>query len=303
MSLLLGVDAGGTKTTYALAEGEQVLARTHAGSIKPLRVSFEQAQQHFADAMAALEAQSGRKVADVAAVSIGTAGVRLPQTAGWMRDLVAAHTAARLEVCGDEEIALDAAFAGGRGVLVIAGTGSNVMGRARDGQRCNVGGWGPVLGDEGSGYWIGIEALRAAVRAYDFGEKSAILPEVLAAWECATIGEMVDHAHAVPSPDFSLLAPMVSACAEAGDPVCARVLERGGRLLGESVAEACRKVIALDGGPVPAVAYIGSAISRIPANRQALAKALHAAFPEAALAAEPVDAVLGALWRAGRLLA
>uniref|UniRef100_A0A7V5CS04 ATPase n=1 Tax=Acidobacterium capsulatum TaxID=33075 RepID=A0A7V5CS04_9BACT len=303
MSLLLGVDAGGTRTTFALAEGQHVLARTQAGSIKPLRVSVEQAREHFAAAMAALEKQSGRRIAEVNAVSIGTAGVRLPQTAGWMRELVAAHTKARLEVCGDEEIALDAAFAGGRGVLVIAGTGSNVMGRARDGQRCHVGGWGPVLGDEGSGYWIGIETLRTALRTYDFGEKSAIFPEVLAAWQCASIEEMVDRAHAVPPPDFSRLAPLVNACAEAGDAVCVRVLDRGGRLLGEAVAEVCRQVMALDRGPAPAVAYIGSAISRIPALRQALACTLHEAFPDAVLAAEPVDAVDGALWRAARLLA
>jgi len=298
----MGVDAGGTKTTCALARGPQELARVQTGSIKPLRVSFEQAKEHFANAMAALELESGCRIAEVAAVSIGTAGVRLPQTAGWMRDLVAAHTPARLEVCGDEEIALDAAFAGGRGVLLIAGTGSNVMGRASDGRKCNVGGWGPMLGDQGSGHWIGLEALRAALRAHDFGQTSAVLPEVLKAWNCTSLDELVQYAHAVPSPDFSLLAPLVSACAEAGDAVCCGVLERGGKLLGEDVVQACRRVMALDGGPVPSVAYIGSTISKASGLRTALAGTLHAAFPEAVLADGPVDAVQGALWRARRLL-
>ena len=54
-------------------------------------------------------------------------------------------------LAGDEEIALDAAFSGGAGVLVVAGTGSNLIGRAGDGRLIHVGGWGPVLADEGLG--------------------------------------------------------------------------------------------------------------------------------------------------------
>ena len=302
MSLILGVDAGGTKTIYALAEGSKVLARTRAGSIKPLRVEFAQAEQHFAEAMTALAAASGRKISEVTVVVIGTAGISLKQTPDWMRKLVSAHTTARLDLCGDEEIALDAAFFGGRGVLVMAGTGSNVMGRSSDGLCQNVGGWGPLLGDQGSGHWVGLEGLRAALRAHDHGRTSGLMASVLEHWQCRAVEDLLTCVYGPEKPDFSQLAPLVRAAAEAGDADCLAVLERGGRLLGEDAAEACRKVMALDGGVTPHVAYTGSAISQIPAIRKALAAALHAEFPEAKLAEDPVDSVEGALWRARRVL-
>ena len=70
----------------------------------------------------------------------------------------------RSEVVGDEVIALDAAFQGGPGILQIAGTGSNTIGRAPDGSRESAGGWSSRLGDEGSGYWIGLHAMRRALK-------------------------------------------------------------------------------------------------------------------------------------------
>ena len=81
-------------------------------------------------------------------------------------------------IAGDEQIALDAAFHGGAGVLVIAGTGSHVTGRCADGSTVGAGGWGPVLGDEGSGTWIGLEAIRACLRARDRGVESCLLREI-----------------------------------------------------------------------------------------------------------------------------
>jgi glucosamine kinase len=301
MAIVLGIDAGGTKTDCALADGERVRARVQVGSIKPLRVSFDKAVEHFAEAVIRLEQESGLAIAKVAAVCIGTAGVRLPQTAAWMRDLLAPHTPAPLDLCGDEEIALDAAVTGGPGVLSIGGTGSNVMGRASNGHRLNVGGWGPMLGDEGSGHWIGLQALRSALRASDFGIESAILQQVMQVWAVDSVAALVDRAHALPAPDFSQLAPLVAASASAGDAVCIEVLQLGGRLLGEDVVEAARQVRELDHGKLPAFAYIGSAIARIPMLREAMFATILETYPEAKIHPDPVDSVLGALWRARRL--
>lgn len=302
MSLLLGVDAGGTKTNYALAEDARILARARSGSIKPLRVEFAQAKQHFAEAMAELAAESGRNISEVQVVSIGTAGIRLKQTPDWMQSLVAEHTQAQLALCGDEEIALDAAFFGGRGVLVMAGTGSNVMGRSSDGLCQNVGGWGPLLGDQGSGFRTGLEGLQVALRAHDHGRKTDLMQQILEFWGCTAVEDLLTRVYGGESPDFSQLAPMVRAAAEAGDADCLAVLERGGRMLGEDAAEACRRVMAQDGGKAPGVAFTGSAISQIPAIRKALAAALKSQLPEAVFADKPVDSVDGALWRARRLL-
>ena len=78
-----------------------------------------------------------------------------------------ARVAGELLLLGDVEIALDAAFPGQPGILILAGTGSNVAGRSRSGKITTVGGWGPVLSDQGSGQRIGSETLRAIFLAID----------------------------------------------------------------------------------------------------------------------------------------
>jgi len=297
VAYFVGIDAGGTKTRVALGDETRVLARVEGGSIKPLRVSREEARSNMAATMAQVAQRSGVNLREVAASCVGTAGVRLPQTDGWMREILSASAGGSIVVCGDEEIALDAAFEGGAGVLGMAGTGSNVVGRTSRGEMLNVGGWGPALGDQASGYWIGHQALRAAVRAMDFEQPTPILERVTAFWKAASIGEVVDMAHA--APDFSLLAPLVVDCAREGDAVALEVLERGGRLLGEDAAEACRRVRALDpDGPMPAVAFTGSILEKVAFVRESMLKTIRRSLPGVEILPEAVDPLMGALWRA-----
>lgn len=297
MALFLGIDAGGTKTTALLGSETEVLARAVGGSLKPLRVSREQAQENLAKLLTGTAQQAGVSLRDVAASCIGTAGLRLPQTDGWMRGILSACASGEIDLCGDEEIALDAAFPGGAGVLVIAGTGSNTLGRTSTGKRLNVGGWGPVLGDQGSGYWVGYRGLRAALRAKDFCQPTLILNRVLDFWKAPDLNEVINIAHA--GADFSLLAPLVVECAEAGDAVALEVLERGGRLLGEDAVEAFRQVRQLEPDqPMPGIAFIGGILDKVAFVRESMMETIHHVLPTVHIVPEAVDAVSGALWRA-----
>ena len=125
----------------------------------------------------------------------------------------------RSEVVGDEVIALDAAFKGGPGILQIAGTGSNTIGRAPDGSRECAGGWSSRLGDEGSGYWIGLHAVRRALNAYDREEPTQDSGTVGHIWGTPTMDELVNMGDSTPGPDFAALAPAINQLAEAGDAV------------------------------------------------------------------------------------
>ncbi len=297
MAFFLGLDAGGTKTTAALGDETRVLARAVGGSIKPLRVSIEQAQENLSALLTEISRLSGIDLRQITASCVGTAGLRLPQTDGWMRQIISHCVGGAIEVCGDEEIALDAAFPGGPGVLVIAGTGSNILGRTSSGHRLTVGGWGPMLGDQGSGYWIGHQALRAALRARDFQRRSPILDRVVAFWKVSELADVINVAHS--GADFSLLAPLVVECAEEGDPVAIEVLIRGGRMLGEDAAEAFRQVRALEPDlPMPSIAFIGGILDRVAFVRDAMTETIHLAAPAVKILPEAVDAVSGALWRA-----
>ena len=298
-SYFLGFDAGGTKTTCALADDTDVLAREVGGSIKPLRVTIEQAQENLSALLGEIARLSGVDLRKVSASCVGTAGVRLPQTDGWMRQILSCCAGGEIVICGDEEIALDAAFPGQAGVLAMAGTGSNVMGRTSRGEMLNVGGWGPVLGDQASGHWIGVQALREACRARDFGQPTRILDRAIEQWSANSLEEIVDIANRTPPPDFSQLAPVVVECAEEGDTVALQVLEAGGRLIGEDAAEAFRHVRKLDpDAPLPGIAFTGSILDKVAFVRESMIETIRRTLPQVQIMPEAVDPILGALWRA-----
>jgi N-acetylglucosamine kinase-like BadF-type ATPase len=299
MAFFLGFDAGGTKTTCALGDDTHLLVRAVGGSIKPLRVSFEQARENMRALLADIAAKSGVDLRTIAASCIGTAGVRLPQTQQWMRDILSPHAGGEITVVGDEEIALDGVFPGQAGVLMIAGTGSNTLGRTSKGELIHVGGWGPVLRDEASGHWIGVQALRVAFRALDYQQPTLILDRVIEFWSAPSLEEVVNIANATPAPDFSKLAPVVLACAEQGDAVAQRVLEEGGRLLGEDAIQAYQRVRAIEpDAKQPGIAFIGSIFEKIAPVRESVIATIRRILPEAEIVPEASDAIQGALWRA-----
>jgi N-acetylglucosamine kinase-like BadF-type ATPase len=207
-----------------------------------------------------------------------------------------------VEVCGDEEIALDAAFRGGPGILVIAGTGSNAIGRGVHGRLVGAGGWGPTLGDEGSGFWIGLEAIRASLKTQDrSGASSRLLGEIQREWGLGLVGDLVALANIrVGSEgvvaDFAALAPVVAKCAEEGDALARSVLE----LAGVELAELVRVVVQrLELGEI-GVAYTGSVLERIALVREAMEGRLRFSVPGATVRLGAVDPLEGALWRARR---
>jgi N-acetylglucosamine kinase-like BadF-type ATPase len=212
MSAVLGIDGGGTRTRASIADGERVLAFAEHGSIKRLRVGAEVAEANLRVLLKDVFAQAN--IAGVKAASAGVASSSMPGVAEWIRAVFDDFGVERSEIVGDEVIALDGAFKGGQGILIIAGTGSNCVGRAPDGSRECAGGWSSRLGDEGSGYWIGLHAIRRALVAFDREEPSRILETVGRIWGTNTLDELVNIGDSTPGPDFGALAPAVSQLAE-----------------------------------------------------------------------------------------
>jgi N-acetylglucosamine kinase-like BadF-type ATPase len=205
-----------------------------------------------------------------------------------------------VEVCGDEEIALDGAFRGGPGILVVSGTGSIFLGRSADGTMYPVGGWGPVLADEGSGWWIGLEAVRAGFWAKDRGIETSILAEVQNAWGLGSLGEVVEKGNDRPGPDFAALVPLVVRCAEGGDELARAVLERAGADLAELITLVATKMMETSGdsdAPI-GVAYVGSILEHVTIVRDTMIAALAESAPQTYVLEGAVNALEGALWRA-----
>ncbi len=297
MSLYLAIDAGGTKTDYLLADETRELARVRSGTIKRMRTDADTAAAHLDGALAQLTAQTGVSMREVKRTCIGTAGECVPLVVDWLLQAFQQRVSGELILLGDVEIALDAAFPGAPGVLVMAGTGSNVAGRGRDGKLLTSGGWGPALSDQGSGHRIGLQALRATFLAIDEGRSTQLLDAVLKHWQLPSLVSLIEYANALPAPDFSALAQLVLACAEDGDAIAAAVLQQEGEDLGYLVRLLLRRLSAQDDGPQQ-IAFTGSILQNMPPVRAALLHSVHSEFPSVRAMDGVVDPIQGALWRA-----
>jgi len=235
MAHFLGIDAGATKTICVLGTETDVLARAQGGSIKVTRVSEADAEMHLQPILASLVQESGVELKSVSGTCVGLSGFSIPGVARWVRTALASRVGGHLEICGDELIALDAAFHGGRGILAVAGTGSNVVGRTHTGELVRAGGWGPVMSDQGAGARIGLLALRAMFHAHDACEESSLLPAIHAAWGTHAIEELIERGNSIPVVEFSKLAPIVAQAAAEGDAVARSVLQQSGEELADLV--------------------------------------------------------------------
>ncbi len=300
MSYILGIDGGGTNTRAVIADGERILARAKGDSIKRLRVGAEAAEINLRTLLADVFHQAG--VTHIAAASAGIASASLPGVSEWITVVFHEFGIHNCEVVGDEVIALDAAFHGGPGILQIAGTGTNCIGRTATGERESAGGYSSTLGDEGSGYWIGLHGIRQALHAYDRNEATTILDRVAENWGVNTLEELVSHGNEVPGPDFSALAPLISQAAEEGDPVALRVLHQAAADLAESILLVRHKLRKHHGltEEVPA-AFTGGVLEKMGIVRARLTHLLKTAAPHMPFSQQCVVAVEGALWRAQRL--
>jgi glucosamine kinase len=300
MAYFLALDGGGTKTQCWVADEDRVLGRASAGSVKLMVVDEATATARLQEVVREAAAAAGVGLGDVTRTCFGLAGSSSDVVRQWAEGTLRGLVGGEVVICGDEEIAFDAAFRGGAGVLVIAGTGSNVMGRCTNGTRVSAGGWGPVLGDEGSGHWIGVEAIKTALRAEDRGVSTCMLKDIESYWALHSQGELVAFANRRTRVEFAELTTVVAACAEGGDGLAASVLERAGQELAGQVSLVASKMhqAGCCASDRLHVAYTGSVLEKIPQVRRSMEEALRASMPEVVVAPGAVEPLEGALWRA-----
>lgn len=302
MSLVLGIDGGGTHTRASIVDGDKVLAHGESGSIKRLRVGAEAAEANLREVLKDVYGKAGVKA--VRAACCGVASATMPGITEWITAVFNDFGVELSDIVGDEVIALDAAFKGGPGILQIAGTGSNTIGRAPDGKQESAGGWSSHLGDEGSGYWIGLHSVRRALKAYDREQPTRVLEKVGEIWGTPDLDDLVNVGDGTPGPDFAALTPAIDELAEAGDPVALDVLRQASADLVEFVLlvrEKLRRKHNIQ-GEVP-VAWTGSVIEKMRLVREPFFAGLRAAAPAMPVGQEAVVSLDGAIWRAKRLAA
>lgn len=263
----VGLDIGGSKTRGILWVNGAIAADASVGSANIQNVSVETARQNMAELFARLE------VGDVEVVFAGAGGVDTDDDAAALRGLIAPFVpGARITVVHDTRLLL-AAGGSTTGVAVIAGTGSAAWGANADGAQARAGGWGYLLGDEGSGYWLGREAVRYSLHRMDLGSPADELTQGLLKYcQLEEPGELIGHFHQGTTRRYwAAASPVIFAAAANGHAHALALVEQAGADLAQMAHQVANQLgIA---GPI----VLGSGLgSNVPALQQAFIKHLAA---------------------------
>ncbi len=293
MGIFLGIDGGGSKTSCIIGDESYVLGTGEGGASNVLRVGEAKAREAIADAVRQACAAAHVQPKQILRSCVGVAGGARPETTQIIRRIVSEQVTGEVEVVGDMVIAMEAASGVGPGVIVIAGTGSIAYGRNEAGQTARAGGWGFAISDEGSGHWIGVKAVSAAMRAFDQGETTALLDSAMKTWGLSSREQLIMAANASPPPDFAGLLPSVLSANEADDPAAHDILAQAGAEL----AALAKIVLArlFDARAAAPVAMSGGVFRNSPLIRQVFYNNLRLDYAKAVVNPTVVDPVKGAL--------
>ena len=260
MKFRVGVDGGGTTTrAVVIDESGDVLGRGQGDSSNLYNLGLEAACASIESAVEGALAQAHLSKSAVDSWGFGLAGITShAERARWRAALEPLYRGA---LAVDEDVAAAWAGAlgeenlGAGGAVLIAGTGANCFGQNASGQRARVDGWGPLLGDRGSGYWLGESAIRAAVAGFDgAAPQTSLQNALLRHFEVENVEALVGVVYA---DDFrrdrvAAFVPHVIEQARAGDVVAAGLLMQSGRQLGETARAVLESLgltkLALTGG-------------------------------------------------------
>lgn len=227
-----GIDGGGSTLRIVVVDADlREVALQTSDTANPNIIGYDAAQAHIRKVLKA--ALAGIDPNKIRAVGVGIAGASKHHAAAWLRETVQPVLPEALVVpSSDNEIALVGALGKREGLLILAGTGSVGYGINAAGEQLQVGGWGYLIGDDGSGYWFGMQALRRFTQDYDRD------PQTL-----SRLGKLVQDAIAVqsfgdtigwlyksgdyPVKKVASLAGLVLQAADAGDAGAQGIISEG----------------------------------------------------------------------------
>jgi glucosamine kinase len=299
---LLGVDGGATKTLAAVLDlREMTLHLGHGGPSNEDAVGAQAAVGELLKASGEALEQARVQMADLGAAVLAIAGTDTESVARSVRS----EDRGAWIVVNDVVGAWASATGGGPGVAAIAGTGSNVFGVAGEGadtRSWRVGGWGHLLGDEGSGYWLGVQSIKAALRDRErSGPETALSDAAVAFFDAPSVEAVAARVYSKPltKGEIAAFAIETGKLAEQGDEVACELYRRGARDLGEQIVAVIRE-IGLQGDSEFPVGLIGSAFKAGEVFVEPLTRVIHACAPHAQVAPVEMAPVGGSLLLAAK---
>ncbi len=232
MKYLIGIDGGGTKTHGVITDyNGEILAEIIRGSANFQMLGVEPVSKLLVELMYGLVNEIGGKITDVEVAVLGLTGAGREKDRGrifnGLIDYARVKNLAlpKLIVETDARIALEGALMGKPGIILIAGTGSVMFAKDIEGKIHRVGGWGRFIGDEGSAFVIGREALRAVAKYIDGRGKKTVLKDLI--FEEFNLTDLMQVVSKIYSGEFDIgkVAPIVMKAVELGDSVAKEILD------------------------------------------------------------------------------
>jgi N-acetylglucosamine kinase-like BadF-type ATPase len=295
---VLGIDAGGTKTVCLLADERGVILSAGRGPGANLHAAGELGVEKVLHEV--MESALGERGITPAAICLGIAGVDREDEMKTVRAIMRRiGQKSRVLVVNDALIALVTGARDAPGVVIIAGTGSIVYGRNGGGEAARAGGWGHIIGDEGSGYWIGRETLAAVMRAADGrGPQTHLTGDILSHFDVADVSRLprIVYDRELPRVSVAALGPIVQKVAANGDAVATRILERAAE---ELVLGANSVATRLEMRGDPFTFYLAGGVFRVvPWLANELSRRLIEVAPRCEVEILDEEPAVGAVWLA-----
>lgn len=227
MAYYLGIDGGGTKSKAVLTDNNfNLLKEFHSGPTNFLSIGYTRAIDSVMSIIYELDRELNNEPVNIL---IGTAGAGRKKQANLFREYLVRRIARSnfsLRVTTDFEIALYGAYENNAGAILIAGTGSVLVAKDENGNLTRKGGYGKVLGDPGSGYAIGSEALKTSAKIFDGRIKPNLFTEkIIAEYGICNLDDLINLVNSI---DFSpaQVVPLVLECSDERDELCCNILDR-----------------------------------------------------------------------------
>lgn len=299
-SLHLGIDGGGTRTRAWLVDASgRLLGAGHSGPSNPNNAGLAAAIAAVGEAARAACHAAQVPPGAPATAFVGCAGLKTDTDgATFAEALRAEQLAGTVVAANDTEAALAGGLGGAPGIALVCGTGSFCLGRDASGRIARCGGWGWLLDDIGSGFWIGREAVRAVVLAADRrAPPTAMRDMVLAHFGTSEPDALLSAVYATTRDpvDLAALAPIVCAAALAGDAPADAILSMGAHGIAELVRHVAEGLSW--SGAIPLILVGGTGCSGAPYTPM-LHAALRAAVPALDIRDPLLPPVAGAALRA-----
>ena len=293
----VGIDAGGSKTSMmASTPSHEGIFSSERGGSNIHRIGFDSAVRLWVELIECIP------VAHLASTQLhlvlGVSGAGLQEDRRKIQSNLLPLLADRfhsvhLEVLSDIELALHAGIGDDSGMVLIVGTGSIAMARLPSGELLRVGGWGYLLGDEGGGYRLGLEALQSVARSFDLNQATELSRKLCTRYHLCSPKDIIEavYQHSFP---IASIAPVLLEVAREGDEIARSILRRQLFQLARSVHTLSEKAP----GVAPRLAWLGG-LTRNRFYTEVLYDALQEVLPGWNMFMAPKEPVEAALSLAG----